>query len=52
MRSKKKLGPAYRAGSPSDVEIKLKVTEKEAEKIREDASPFPSIMAYLRSKLL
>ena len=52
MPDKIKLGPAYRAGSPSNVEIKLKVTEAEAKKIRRDAKKYPSVMAYIRSKLL
>ena len=52
MECKKRTGPAYRAGSPSNVEIKLRVTEAEAKKIREYAKGHESIMDYIRERIL
>jgi len=42
----------FRKKEPTNLEIKLRVTASEDKKIRKDAEAWPSIMAYLRSKLL
>jgi len=52
MEFKKRTGPAYRAGSPSNVEIKLRVTKDEAKQIREYAKGSKSVMDYIRGRIL
>ncbi len=44
--------PKKSESEKSNVEIKLKVTKAQAKKIRSDAKKYPSIMSYIRSKLL
>jgi hypothetical protein len=49
----KKVGrPKKSESEKSNIEIKLRVTKAQAKKIRNDSRAYPSIMSYIRSKLL